>query len=218
MTEASTSSANGFGRRRFLRLSAGTAGAAVAAAALAGCSGAVDAATEDAPADEPSVADLGFLTDMSAHHSQALVMCHRVFGQDVGTPVTAAAAEVLQNQAIELGMMRAWLADWGASTAPPELVMAWMGMGDGDGMPLAMMPGLATDAELQELSMLEGLAQGRRWLELMLTHHVGGVAMAEAAATMAASDKVIRLAQTQAEVQTFEIAQYEQLLATTYDI
>jgi len=81
-------------------------------------------------------------------------------------------------------------------------------------MPTAMMPGYATDAELQELSELTGLAQGRRWLER--AHHVGGVTMAKAAATLASAPKVVRLAAAQAEVQTFEISQYDILLAGEY--
>ncbi|PFG21073.1 DUF305 domain-containing protein [Serinibacter salmoneus] len=196
------------GRRRLLGLSLGAIGMAVTGATLSAC------APDEGSSDEPTEVDVGFLTDMSAHHSQALVLCQRVLGGDVGTPVTAAAAEVLQNQAIELGTMRAWLADWGQSTAPPETVMAWMH--GGGGMPLAEMHGLASDAELAELSRLDGLEQGRYWLELMSAHHEGGVTMAEAAVDLASSEKVIRLAETQAAVQSFEIEQYRQLLDTTY--
>lgn len=198
-------------RRRLLVATAAVVGCAAGAGAIGLAVGRSDAATTATP----SGADIGFLTDMSAHHGQALVMCQRVLGADTGAPVQAAAAEVLQNQAIELGTMRAWLADWERSTAPPELVMGWMAA-DGVGMPLEMMPGLATDAELDELSRLNGAAKGRRWLELMSVHHAGGVEMAEAAAAMASADKVIRLARTQAAVQTYEIAVYEQLLSTAY--
>lgn len=165
---------------------------------------------------EPSEADAGFCTDMSAHHLQALVMCQRVLGRDTGDAVQAAAAEVLQNQAMEVGQMRAWLTDWGCSTQPPTTVMAWMGMGVlGPGVPLSEMPGYATDSELTELSTLTGTDQGGRWLELMRAHHVGGVHMAEALIELGTSDKVIRLAQQQAATQTFEIEQYDLLLAST---
>lgn len=119
----------------------------------------------------PWTVDLGFCTDMTTHHVQALAMCQRVLGRDTGGAVQAAASEVLQNQAIEVGQMRAWLTDWGASTSPPETVMTWMG----SEMATSMMPRYVTDAELQELSELTGAAQGRRWLELMRAHHVGGV-------------------------------------------
>lgn len=166
--------------------------------------------------------DIGFCTDMTAHHMQAIGMCERVLGRDTGDPVQAAATEVIRNQAIEVGMMRAWLADWGASTAPPTTVMAWMSMdemnaGEHQGMTLAEMPGYATTDELSALSLADsGLPVGRMWLQLMRAHHVGGVLMAEAAAATASSEKVVRLAQTQAEVQAWEIDLYDVLLSTTY--
>lgn len=197
-------------RRGFL-LAASTGTVGLAGGLL--LSGATLASAQESTASE---ADVGFCTDMSTHHVQALAMCQRVLGRDTGGSVQAAAAEVLQTQAIEVGMMRAWLADWGEPTSPPETVMAWMGMNDGAGMPAAMMPGLASSDEMRELSLAEGMAKGRYWLELMRAHHVGGVAMAEAAVGLASVDKVRRLAQTQADVQAFEIAQYDLLLSTVY--
>ncbi|MDW3178802.1 MAG: DUF305 domain-containing protein [Acidimicrobiia bacterium] len=196
--------------RRTLLLAAGTGAAgAVAGASLAG----PRAASDDL---EPTVADIGFCTDMTAHHIQALAMCHRVLGRDTGDPVQAAATEVLQTQAIEIGTMRAWLTDWGATTASPETTMAWMGMSDGAGVPFSMMPGLASDEEMRALSLAEGLDRGRLWIELMRTHHVGGVDMAKAAIELVGAEKVRRLARIQVDVQTYEIEQYDQLLTTAY--
>jgi uncharacterized protein (DUF305 family) len=167
-----------------------------------------------ASAGGPTAADIGFCTDMAAHHVQALAMCQRVLGRDTGDPVQAAASEVLQNQAIEVGMMRAWLTDWGESTATPTEVMAWMH--GGLSRPLEAMHGYAGAAELQELSSATGRARGRIWLELMRAHHLGGVTMAEAAVELASEPKVVRLARTQAATQTFEIEQYDLLLAGEY--
>ena len=194
-------------RRRFLLgAGAGTAGLA------GGFAGDLTFAQEA----EATAADIGFCADMTTHHIQAMAMCQRVLGRDTGDPVQAAAAEVLQTQAIEVGTMRAWLTDWGQSTASPEIVMAWMGMNFGDGIPAAEMQGLASDDEMRELSLAEGLDQGRLWLELMRAHHFGGVHMASAALELASTEKVIRLAGVQVEVQTFEIEQYDFLLATDY--
>lgn len=167
-------------------------------------------------AEPPSDADVGYCRDMSIHHAQALVMCQRVLGRDTGDFVQAAAAEVLQNQAMEIGQMRAWLADWGESTVPPTIVMGWMGANDGLGMPVENMPGLASDAEILELSTLSGWTRGRRWLELMRAHHVGGVSMATRATELAVCSKVIRLAELQAAAQTYEISQYDYLLDGPY--
>ncbi len=177
--------------------------------------------------DNPTEVDIGFCTDMSAHHVQALAICQRVLGRDTGDEVQAAASEVLQNQAIELGQMRAWLVDWGESTAEPATVMGWMlgyedEVGDELSQPVicnvafSEMIGVASDEDLRALSEARGREQGRRWLTLMRAHHEGGVAMATAAARLASADKVVRLASWQAQVQAFEISQYDQLLATTY--
>ena len=189
-------------------------GAGFGATGLAG--GYLLAGSRSAEADQPTAADIGFCKDMSSHHVQAVAMCQRVLGGNTGDPVQAAATEVLQTQAIEIGMMRAWLADWGESTNAPELVMGWMGMNDGAGMPLAMMPGLASDEQMRQLALAEGTDAGRLWIELMRAHHVGGVAMANAAIELASAEKVIRLAQVQAQVQAYEIEQYDLLLATDY--
>ena len=198
-------------RRGFL-LSAGATTVGVAGGFVLGNETAGSGGTQSTPTE----ADAGFCTDMTMHHVQALEMCLRVLGRDTGDPVQAAAAEVLQTQAIEVGMMRAWLADWDLSTSPPDTVMAWMGMNDGAGMPAMMMSGLASEDEMRSLSLAEGTDQGRLWLELMRAHHVGGVAMAEAAINLVTADKVRRLAETQVAVQTFEIAQYDELLTTVY--
>ena len=194
--------------RRSLLLAAGAGAAGLASGSALTAAG--------SPDGEPNVAAVGFCTDMSIHHVQALAMCQRVLGRDTGAAVQAAASEVLQTQSIEVGMMRAWLADWGESTSAPDTVMGWMGMNGGEGMSPATMTGLASDDEMRALSLATGVVQGRLWLELMRAHHVGGVHMAEAAIGLANVEKVSRLARNQVQVQTYEIEQYDLLLETEY--
>jgi uncharacterized protein (DUF305 family) len=170
---------------------------------------------------EPTEVDFGFCADMTHHHVQALAMCQRVLGRDTGDPVQAAAAEVLQNQSIEVGMMRAWLTDWGQPTTSPEIAMAWMSMHAEDesaaaGIPIETMPGLASEDEMRALGLASGMEQGRMWLELMRAHHVGGVDMATAAIEMAGTEKVRRIAQVQVDVQSYEISLYDMLLTSQY--
>jgi len=160
----------------------------------------------------PGAVDVGFFTDMSFHHAQALAMCQRVLGSDAGGPVLAAAAEILQNQAYETGLMHAWLRVWGESTAPPEQAMGWMHAA----VAAEAMPGYATDAQMSELTELAGTPKGRRFLELMRTHHEGGIHMADYAADSASTDVVRGAAATMAEVQRYEVAVFDDLLATTY--
>ncbi|MGV8972120.1 MAG: DUF305 domain-containing protein [Rhodoglobus sp.] len=138
--------------------------------------------------------------------------CQRVLGRDTGSAVQTSAAEVLQNQSYERGIMHTWLQVWGESTAMPETVMAWMGMG----MPANEMPGLATAAEMELLATTTGLPQGRLFLQLMRAHHVGGIHMANAAVSMASIATVQGLASRMSASQTYEIAIFDQLLDTTY--
>lgn len=190
--------------QRQLVVGVGVSVVVVVVLASVGCTSSTRSAVPNEPdtvggvlADEqPSEVDVGFFTDMSFHHSQALAMCQRVLGTDTGDPVQAAAAEILQNQAYEVGMMHTWLRVWGASTAPPDEVMAWMGMA----MPAGEMPGLASDAEMRELSVLTGTAKGRYFLELMRAHHVGGVRMADATAATASTAVVRGAAERMAEL------------------
>ncbi|QAV69358.1 DUF305 domain-containing protein [Salinibacterium sp. UTAS2018] len=185
---------------------------AAAGSALAAC--ATSTATEDASAaeDTPSDTDIGFFKDMALHHEQALAMCQRVIGRDNGDSVQALAADILQNQSFERGVMHTWLTVWGESTAPPETVMAWMGME----MPAADMTGLATDEQMTSLSTTTGMAQGRLFLNLMRAHHVGGVHMAAYANEHAAVSTVRATAERMQVIQTYEIGIIDQLLSTTY--
>jgi uncharacterized protein (DUF305 family) len=160
----------------------------------------------------PSAVDVGFFTDMSFHHAQALAMCQRVLGSDAGGPALAAAAEILQNQSYETGLMHAWLRVWGESTAPPDEAMGWMHAA----VPATAMPGYATDGEMSELTELTGAAKGRRFLELMRAHHEGGVHMADYAAGAASTEVVRTAASTMAEVQRYDVTVFDELLATTY--
>ncbi|MFK8025595.1 MAG: DUF305 domain-containing protein [Ilumatobacter sp.] len=187
-----------------------------AGAGAVGVGGAAVATRVVAAESEPTDVDIGFCTDMSVHHVQALAMCQRVLGRDTGDAVQAAAAEVLQTQAIEVGTMRAWLTDWGAPTTAPDAVMGWMGMNWGEGIPPSAMTGLATDDEMRELALAEGRDRGKLWLELMRAHHVGGVHMASAAVELARAEKVRRLAGIQVDIQTYEIEQYDLLLSSEY--
>jgi uncharacterized protein (DUF305 family) len=159
--------------------------------------------------EQPNEVDVGFATDMAFHHAQALAMAQRVLGTDTGGSVQAAAAEILQTQAYEMGLLQAWLREWGESTAPPETAMTWMGMA----VPADEMPGYATDEEMAELADVTGSAKGRRFLELMRAHHVGGLHMAEHAVEHAATEQVRAAAAAMVANQTYDVAVFDHLLA-----
>lgn len=59
--------------------------------------------------------------------------------------------------------------------------MGWTGMP----LPVAQMPGMATTDQLSALASSRGTEADRIFVELMITHHEGGIQMAEYAAANA---------------------------------
>ncbi|RKN05414.1 DUF305 domain-containing protein [Streptomyces radicis] len=172
--------------------------------------------------DEDSV-DVGFARDMSVHHQQAVEMSFLVRDNTDDEDVRLLAFDIINTQANQRGMMLGWLEVWDMpkSTSTP---MEWMpghsmpdhegmdGMEDMDGA-AALMPGMATDEDIEELTAAEGRAAEVLFLELMIEHHQGGVEMARAAADAASTEEVERLAGGMVEAQASEIDLMNDMLA-----
>jgi len=75
------------------------------------------------------------------------------------------------------------------------------------------MPGIATDDEVAALTAARGVEAETLFLELMIRHHQGGIHMASAAASTAATDFVRKLAGGMVESQQAEIDYMADLLA-----
>jgi uncharacterized protein (DUF305 family) len=82
-----------------------------------------------------------------------------------------------------------------------DTTMLWMSMVAEPGQ----MPGMATDAELDELGRLSGRDADELFVALMTEHHVGGIEMAEFAADNAETDEVREMAAGMAGAQRSEI-------------
>ena len=75
------------------------------------------------------------------------------------------------------------------------------------------MPGLATHAQLQQLSGSEGVDAERLFLQLMIAHHQGGVEMAEAVVERSSHRVVLDLANSIVQAQSSEIELMRRMLA-----
>jgi uncharacterized protein (DUF305 family) len=158
----------------------------------------------DRPPDAGSV-DVGFLQDMLTHHEQALGVSALTVAYGEDATVRSYAREVLTAQAYEQGRMTQLLSDWGFSRSDrPATSMAWMDME----VPLEQMPGLLSDEQMDELSAARGADMDALFLELMSEHHLGGVHMAEYAATEADDEQVREMANRMAYAQAAEINEY----------
>ncbi|MFD3788435.1 DUF305 domain-containing protein [Streptomyces cyaneofuscatus] len=163
-----------------------------------------------APAEES--ADAGFARDMTIHHQQAVEMSFIVRDRTDDEDVRRLAYDIINTQANQRGMMLGWLEMWGLPKSSAKPPMAWMGhtvTPTGDG---SLMPGMATDAELEALEAAEGKAAEVLFLRLMTVHHRAGVDMARAGAEAAGTDVIRNLAQGMVSGQQSEIGLMADLL------
>ncbi|MCZ2527593.1 DUF305 domain-containing protein [Streptomyces sp. HB2AG] len=211
--------------------------AGVLAAALAGALLTLALTGSDGPSvpGEDS-ADVGFARDMAIHHQQAVEMSFIVRDRTDDEDVRRLAYDVINTQANQRGMMLGWLDSWGVTIGSDTPPMQWMEHGrsggsggqhggqhgsaapDGRDAPAgsgggALMPGMATEAELEQLREAEGEEAEVLYLRLMTEHHRAGVDMAEAGEEMAGTEEIRDLAAGMVEGQASEINLMARMLA-----
>jgi uncharacterized protein (DUF305 family) len=166
-----------------------------------------------APADWS--ADAGFARDMQTHHAQAVEMALLVRDRTDDEELRTVAYDIITSQQQQAGQMYGWLVQWGLDQTGGHPPMSWVGgehaaaHANADGT----MPGSATANQIAELEDATGVEAERIFLRLMIAHHTGGVAMAEAAEDQARTPEVKNLARAIAVGQAAEIEQMQRMLA-----
>lgn len=150
--------------------------------------------------------DVGFLQDMRLHHDQAVQLGYIFLDRpDTDPRLQTVARSIVLGQGIDIGRMIQLLRQLDAPEIPEtDMVMRWMGME----MPMDEMPGMASDAELAAAT---GADADRLFVELMTTHHRGGLEMAEYAAREGGNEEVRSMAAAILDSQRHEIAELEGL-------
>ncbi|MBD0837221.1 MULTISPECIES: DUF305 domain-containing protein [unclassified Streptomyces] len=183
---------------------AGTAAAVLVAGGAITYAVAEDGGSDQVPAADS--ADAGFARDMAVHHQQAVEMSYIVRDRTDDTEVRRLAYDIAQTQANQRGMMLGWLDLWKLPKVSSEAPMAWMGMsGMASGEDGALMPGMATNADMKKLESLDGKAAEVFFLQLMTEHHKGGIHMAEGCVERCTVEVEKRLAQGMVDGQESEI-------------
>lgn len=152
-------------------------------------------------------ADAGFARDMITHHAQAVEMALLVRERSQDEELRQVALDILLTQQAQIGQMQGWLNTWGYPLANAGPSMAWMDMAM-----TGLMPGMASPEQMNALRGLEGVAADILFLQLMITHHVSGVEMADAALARAQRPEVKTLAQAMVNAQTYEIEVMQTML------
>ena len=174
------------------------------------------------PTPGANSAEAGFARDMQVHHQQGVELAMIVRDTTDDPDTRLLAYDIATTQAQQAGQMYGWLNEWGVSQAGSEPPMTWMSLpvegaadhaGHGTHQPGSPMPGLATSAQVEELRTLSGVEAERRFLELMIAHHQGGVDMADAVLARSSYGVVERLAQSIVDSQKAEIDLMTAMLA-----
>ncbi|GAA0655411.1 DUF305 domain-containing protein [Kitasatospora atroaurantiaca] len=172
-------------------------------ALLAGGTSASGTAATAPASDSP---EAGFARDMATHHQQAIDMSFIVRDRTQDTAVRNLAFDIINTQANQRGMLTGWLDQWGLTQSSAAKPMAWMRMDhDYQAHDGSLMPGMATNTELEKLRGLSGRDAEVYYLQLMIQHHKGGVAMAQGYVDLSANAVEKRLAQTMVNGQRSEI-------------
>ena len=147
-------------------------------------------------------ADVTFARDMMAHHEQAVEMALIVRDRTPNAELKEFMLDLILTQQAQIGQMQGWLAAWGVpfSGAQPPM----QGMGQSMGM--------ATRAQLDALRTLPIAQAETTFLSLMIRHHQGGVAMAQAVLPQARRAEVKHLAEAMLTSQNNEIDYMQTLL------
>ncbi|WP_235926841.1 DUF305 domain-containing protein [Actinokineospora pegani] len=165
--------------------------------------------------------DVGFAHDMRTHHLQAITMAGLARDRSTDPAVERLAFDMETTQLDQSGQMSGWLTSWNQPVLlpPGEKHMKWMtesGHSHGgarmtpDGVD--RMPGMATSEELQRLRSLSGKDLDVYFLQLMLRHHRGGLAMAAYAADHAQLAFVRNLGQKIENAQSSESELLERMI------
>jgi uncharacterized protein (DUF305 family) len=137
------------------------------------------AAASAVPADTGrprwSPADVRFMQGMIGHHAQALTMTALVPARSARADVRLLAERIEASQLTEISQMRQWLQTRGLSAAAPAADGHQHQHGPGGDH--AAMPGMLSERELASLAAASGAEFDRLFLEYMIRHHEGALAM-----------------------------------------
>lgn len=166
-------------------------------------------------------ADVHFMTGMIGHHAQALVMSAMAEPNGASAELRTLAARIANAQRDEIATMQRWLRDRDRPVPDPRIAGTVLTVGV-EGDPDAVlehthhtMPGMLSQAQLDEMHAARGNDFDRLFLQYMIRHHAGAVVMVDEllAVDGAAEDQTaFRLASDIRADQTTEIERMRAML------
>lgn len=139
-------------------------GAAAIAALVVGCG------SSDAGEARHNDQDIAFAQCMIPHHQQAVDMADLAAGKASNAQVKDLAGRIKAAQDPEIQQLTGMLEKWGAPTEPS---MPGMDHGDTSG------EGMMSGEDMRQLEGATGAEFDRMWVQMMIEHHEGAVAMSK---------------------------------------
>lgn len=155
---------------------------------------------------EFNTADVEFLQGMIPHHEQAIEMADIALDPTVGASaeVVDLATRVKAAQDPEIEQMTGLLTAWGQPVQ----------MDTSGGHDMSTMEGTMTAEQMDALSAASGAEFDMMWLESMISHHEGAIAMAQAVKGSGSNPEAIALADQIIAAQQAEITEMQALLGS----
>ncbi|MFJ5729330.1 DUF305 domain-containing protein [Streptomyces paradoxus] len=203
--------------RSLIRRGMAVAAAGTAALVLAACGGNGDSgaghnghtetsaspsASASAPQGKHNAADIAFAQGMIPHHRQAVQMADLAPSRAQSAEVKTLAEQIKKAQDPEIKTLSGWLTSWGEEV-PAEGAMDHSAHGTG---------GMMTAEEMDQLEKASGKAFDTAFMEMMIKHHEGAVAMARTEKADGAFPGAKKMADAIITSQTAEITRMNALL------
>lgn len=144
-------------------------------------------------------ADVAFLQNMLAHHQQGIELSSMVARHTDNAALVAFAQQLSADQRAEHNGFRAQLMQWEEPLSNPDAANA---------------AGAVDPATMAKLQRLNGPDFDKLWLQTMIAHHRGAIAMTQAEIAQGRSIDVISIAKSVAASQQAEIDQMNRLLGS----
>jgi uncharacterized protein (DUF305 family) len=125
-------------------------------------------------------ADIEFMSGMIAHHAQAVKMAGWAKSHGASSSLQIFCGRIAMGQTAEIGLMQQWLRERNQTVPEPDprgMTMAMPGMAGMDH--IVLMPGMLTEAQMAELDSARGVDFDRLFLQGMIRHHQGALAMVD---------------------------------------
>ena len=160
-----------------------------------------------------SPADVHFMTNMIPHHAQAVLFSGWAESHQASSAIQIFCARMVVAQRDEIVTMRSWLLERDEPAPPAEYIRMRMPAGADH----QAMPGMLTEAQLNELDHARGADFDRLFVKYMIPHHEGAVSMVDGLFGSyggAQNDFIFKLASDMYADQTTEIEHMQLMLAT----